>query len=234
MGSCARCLVTSTATARGGNLAFWRQQVRQVTSGSKSMAKKSATTAPATTRIAKMKTSADEASASQKPAAGKLKAVAKKKVGVEPKVIADFAARAKADRATAAAEETPASSMFKMSRIPGSLLAEDLDPKKSRGKVDINSPEFKSASRRWLGLMIGIPFLVVSSWLLWKRRECFPLLHDIPFADFTLPVVLKIQPPGETEEDKSSIIIPAVMWKDMKFVPNAQEPESKGSVEKGQ
>ncbi|KAK5657457.1 hypothetical protein OQA88_3029 [Cercophora sp. LCS_1] len=75
-----------------------------------------------------------------------------------------------------------------MSRIPGSLLAEDLDPNKPRGKVDVNSPEFK--------------------------------------------LVLKIQPPGE-EAEKPSINIPTVMWKDMKFIPDAKEPETKGSAEKG-
>lgn len=55
-----------------------------------------------------------------------------------------------------------------------------------------------------------------------------------PFADLNFPVVLKVQPPSEDKEDKSSIIIPPVMWKDMKFVPDAKESETKGSAEKGQ
>lgn len=181
LGTCARCLATNPAAVPGGNLAVWRQQVRHATSGAKPKAKNAATAVPAAARITRTKTGAAAAVTSPKSAPGKPKAVAKKKVGVDPKIIADFAARAKADRATAAEEEPPASALFKMSRIPGSLLAEDLDPKKPRGKVDINSPEFKSASRRWLGLMIGIPFLVVSSWLLWKRCGCHPccVLHPI-------------------------------------------------------
>jgi len=37
--------------------------------------------------------------------------------------------------------------------------------------VDIKSPEYKSASRKWTSLMVGLPFLIVSSYFLYDRRE---------------------------------------------------------------
>lgn len=35
----------------------------------------------------------------------------------------------------------------------------------------LKNPEFKSLSRKWTALMVGIPVLVVTSWLLWDRMD---------------------------------------------------------------
>ena len=44
---------------------------------------------------------------------------------------------------------------------------------KPRKPVDVNSKEYKDFEKKWVRLVVGLPFLIVSSWLLYKRREYF-------------------------------------------------------------
>ncbi len=44
-------------------------------------------------------------------------------------------------------------------------------PPKPPQPVDMKSKEFKRASRQWTGLMVGLPFLFVTSYYLYDRRE---------------------------------------------------------------
>lgn len=46
---------------------------------------------------------------------------------------------------------------------------------KTAKPVDVNSPEYKAASRKWTSLMVGLPFLIVSSYFLYDRRELLGL-----------------------------------------------------------
>ncbi len=47
------------------------------------------------------------------------------------------------------------------------------DIPKPRKPVDVNSKEYKDFEKKWVRLVVGLPFLIVSSWLLYKRREYF-------------------------------------------------------------
>ena len=42
-----------------------------------------------------------------------------------------------------------------------------------RKPVDVNSKEYKQFAGRWTRLVVGLPFLIVSSYLLYERREFF-------------------------------------------------------------
>ncbi len=48
---------------------------------------------------------------------------------------------------------------------------ESKDIPKPRKPVDVNSKEYKDFEKKWVRLVVGLPFLIVSSWLLYKRRE---------------------------------------------------------------
>lgn len=55
-------------------------------------------------------------------------------------------------------------------------------------------PRFKSLSRQWMGIMVGLPFALVSSWLLWARCKLndndSPFLLGPPFHSIDSVLVL--------------------------------------------
>ncbi|KAJ5128826.1 hypothetical protein N7448_002539 [Penicillium atrosanguineum] len=43
-------------------------------------------------------------------------------------------------------------------------------PARPTGPVDIRkTKEYKSAARKWTGAMVGIPFVIITSWILYER-----------------------------------------------------------------
>ncbi|KAK1752960.1 hypothetical protein QBC47DRAFT_50114 [Echria macrotheca] len=189
LGRCAPCLRANALTVARSNRVVVRSSHRPASTATKPRAKKTpapsgedvvsipkkslSTKSPAvpSTKTPRRKTEPTEAAEatptpkkSTRAASTKSSAAAKKKAEavVEPSADAASTPRKASVRSVKAAPIREAVSS-------GRPAGADTPPVSPQKPVDVKSAEYKSASRKWTSLMVGLPLLIVSSYFLYDR-----------------------------------------------------------------